>query len=352
MGILYKKHEVQTVGSNNLVLVLKQESIEYMMKNVFSLSGSKMVGGQAPEEKTNTDCLVKEQEKEYQTGWKIKKGNVLDSGNQRNMGFNESGEYKKTFIGSGVGTGLMHVLHGFEFEVEPLGDHTFEVEPQENVDQRVGLQEVQTQDLMDYQLARHRDQHLACELFGYREDSNEVAFAISVVEKIYAHESLTFNDTVSCEAEIWVTKGLLIKANGNVLGLEIIRNQSGNTLRVSQSRMHNKKSVQTLLKGHSTLSLEDSLSGGCDVEKNASAGVDMLNGFDRSLQRNIQVFVDFDYAMGRSMTVMSRSITRYGLMILGCARSLKVNLQHMEALSTEAGYMTFTQAWKRERWLK
>ena len=28
----------------------------------------------------------------------------------RNMGFNESEEYKKTFIGSGVGTGSVHVL--------------------------------------------------------------------------------------------------------------------------------------------------------------------------------------------------------------------------------------------------
>nr|GEW89233.1 hypothetical protein [Tanacetum cinerariifolium] len=43
----------------------------------------------------------------------------------------------------------------------------------------------------------------------------------------------------------------------------------------------------------------------------------------------------------------------YGLMILRCARSLKANLQHMEALSTtEAGYMTFTEAWKKEIWLK
>nr|GFC39019.1 hypothetical protein [Tanacetum cinerariifolium] len=39
----------------------------------------------------------------------------------RNTSFNESGEYKKTFIGSGVGMGSMQVLHGFEFEVEPLG---------------------------------------------------------------------------------------------------------------------------------------------------------------------------------------------------------------------------------------
>ncbi|GJW37186.1 hypothetical protein Tco_0060106 [Tanacetum coccineum] len=199
-----------------------------------------------PEEKTNTECLVKEQEKEHQTGWKIKMGNVLDSCNQRstqqcmksgvtkhlgvagiqqqnglvdetnvilfaklasikqgmlepvkvkciflgyyksivrnklwrlddvtskvvlyrNMGFNESGEYKKTFISSSIGA---------------------------------GLQEVQTQDLMDYQLARDREQHFACELFGYREDNNEVAFAVAVVEKIYAHKSLTFNNTIACK---------------------------------------------------------------------------------------------------------------------------------------------------------
>nr|GEY46962.1 zinc finger, CCHC-type [Tanacetum cinerariifolium] len=307
-----------------------------------------------PEEKTNTDCLVKEQEKEYQTGWKIKTGNVLIFFNQRNMGFNESEEYKKTFIGSVVGTGSMQVLHGFEFEVEPLGDHTFEVEPQENVDQGA-----------------------ACELFGYREDINEAAFAVVVVEKIYAHESPTFNNTVACEViskwkagmkddmdawldvyvlsnndmvfscgckvEIWATKGLLDKAKRNVLGMKIVRDQSGYTPRVSQSRFYNRKLVQTLLEGHFILLLEGSLLGDCDVEKN---DVGMLDGFDRGLQTYAQVFVNFDYAMGRS-------ITRYGFMILGCAWSLKANLQHMEAVSTtEAGYMTFTEAWKKKMWLK
>ncbi|GJY90639.1 hypothetical protein Tco_0505835, partial [Tanacetum coccineum] len=44
--------------------------------------------------------------------------------------------------------------------------------------------------------------------------------------------------------------------------------QSGSTLRVSQSKVYNGKSVQTLLEGHSILSLEVSLSGDCDVEKN------------------------------------------------------------------------------------
>ncbi|GJT58130.1 hypothetical protein Tco_0993184 [Tanacetum coccineum] len=168
----------------------------------------------------------------------------------RNIGFNESGEYKKTFIGSGVGS--------------------------------------KTQDLIYYHPARDREQHSAWELFSYREDSNEAAFAVAAVEKIYAHESLTFNNTGACEviskwkaglkddmdawldvyvlsngykkcsddndvyyweytpgmfihlflyiddmvsscgykAEIWVTKGLLVKAKGNILGLEIIRDHS------------------------------------------------------------------------------------------------------------------------------
>ncbi|GKC69253.1 hypothetical protein Tco_1115136 [Tanacetum coccineum] len=47
--------------------------------------------------------------------------------------------------------------------------------------------------------------------------------------------------------------------------------------------------------GHSTLSLEDSLSRDCDVEKN---DVGMLDKFDRGLQIDVQVFVNFDYAMG------------------------------------------------------
>nr|GEX31761.1 putative reverse transcriptase domain-containing protein [Tanacetum cinerariifolium]GEX98803.1 putative reverse transcriptase domain-containing protein [Tanacetum cinerariifolium] len=321
------------------------------------------------------------QEKEYQTGWKIKTGNVLDFCNQRstqqciksesgllkvfwvedttrttylvnrspspairfkkpidmlgffgwlasiklddvtskvvlnkNMGFNESGEYKKTFIDFGVGTGSMQVLHGFEFEVKPLGDHTIEVEPQENIDQGAGLQEVQTQDLMDYQLAHDREQHLAFELFGYRENSNEAAFVVAAVEKIYAHESLTFTNTVSCELEGSLSKDYNVEKNGKWSCIYAVGSQEYQMV--------------------------------CTRPDIASIDVGMLDGFDRRLQTYVQVFVDFDYAMGRS-------ITRYGFMIMGCAGSLKANLQHMEALSTtKAGYMTFTQAWKKKIWLK
>nr|GEY85792.1 abietadienol/abietadienal oxidase [Tanacetum cinerariifolium] len=121
--------------------------------------------------------------RKYYNSWSVNGSQLLscfESQLMWNMCFNESEECKKTFIGSSVGTGSMQVLHGFEFEVEPLGDHTFEVEPQENVDQGAGLQEVQTQDLIYYHLARDREQHLACELFGYREDINEAAFAVVV----------------------------------------------------------------------------------------------------------------------------------------------------------------------------
>ncbi|GKG39704.1 hypothetical protein Tco_0463849, partial [Tanacetum coccineum] len=37
----------------------------------------------------------------------------------KNMVFNESWEYKKTFIGYGVGKSSMQVLQGAQFEVEP-----------------------------------------------------------------------------------------------------------------------------------------------------------------------------------------------------------------------------------------
>nr|GFA94429.1 zinc finger, CCHC-type [Tanacetum cinerariifolium] len=169
-------------------------------------------------------------------------------------------------------------------------------------------------------------------------------FVVAAVEKIYAHELLTFNDTVAydviskwkarlkedMDAEIWVTKGLLDKVKENVLGMKIIKDQSGNTLRVSQSEFYNKKLVQTILEGHSILSLEGSLSGGCDVEKNGNWSC-------------IYVVRSQEYQM---------VCTRHDIASTNVG-SLKANLQHMKALSTtKAEYMTFTEAWKKEIWLK
>nr|GEX72201.1 zinc finger, CCHC-type [Tanacetum cinerariifolium] len=87
-------------------------------------------------------------------------------------------------------------------------------------------------------------------------------------------------------------QGLLDKAKENVLGMKIVRDQSGNTLRVSQSRFYNKKLVQTMLEGHSIMSLESSVSGDCNVEK---------NGFLTSRIRwasTVKGFLEFSYCSG------------------------------------------------------
>nr|GEY58896.1 zinc finger, CCHC-type [Tanacetum cinerariifolium] len=179
---------------------------------------------------------------EYQDAWKIKIDNVLDSCNPSIkqgmlepvkvkyifLGYHDSIEYKKTFIGSGVGMGLVQVLQGVKFEVEPHEDHAFKVGLKEDMDARSNV----------YVLSN-----------GCKESSDN-------------------NNDYYWEYTPGY-KGLLDKAKGNVLGMEIIKDQSGNTLRVSQSSFYNKKMVQTLLKGYSILSLKGSLSRDCNVENNA-----------------------------------------------------------------------------------
>ncbi|GJX95681.1 hypothetical protein Tco_0351479 [Tanacetum coccineum] len=275
----------------------------------------------------------------------------------RNMRLNKSEEYRKTFIGFSIG-----LLQGVEFEVEPQEDHTFEVEPHRNVDYVDGSQEVQTQDLIYYHSARDREQHSAWELFSYREDSNDAAFVVAVVDKIYAYESLTFNNTVACEVISKWKAGLkeemdaqldaYVLSNGcrkssddrndyyweytpgefnlkelgeakKILGMEIIRDRSRKILRVSQSgyiskilnnfRIDNGKSVQMPLGGHFKLSLKDCPVRDCDVERMSK--------------------VPYANAVGSLMYLM------------GCVVSWKATLQHVVALSTtEAEYMALTKA--------
>nr|GEY53072.1 hypothetical protein [Tanacetum cinerariifolium] len=64
----------------------------------------------------------------------IRQRNVLVEETNMTL-LDKSGEYKKTFIGSSVGTGSVQVLRGVEFKGEPQEDHAFEVEPHGNVDQ-------------------------------------------------------------------------------------------------------------------------------------------------------------------------------------------------------------------------
>ncbi|GKF72691.1 hypothetical protein Tco_0208805, partial [Tanacetum coccineum] len=48
----------------------------FQVSNDDTAVAQRQLEDEQPEEKTNTDCLVKEQEKEYQTGWKIKTGSL------------------------------------------------------------------------------------------------------------------------------------------------------------------------------------------------------------------------------------------------------------------------------------
>ncbi|GJT01788.1 hypothetical protein Tco_0822957 [Tanacetum coccineum] len=128
-----------------------------------------------PEEKTNTDCLVKEQEKEYQTGWKTKTGN-----SDLSKVFWAEDTTRSTYL---VNRSPLSVI-GFKKHRDMLGFFGWLASIKQGMLEPVKVK---------------------CIFLGYhksiveKDDSNEVAFAVAAVEKIYAHESLTFNNTVSYE---------------------------------------------------------------------------------------------------------------------------------------------------------
>ncbi|GJT88401.1 reverse transcriptase domain-containing protein [Tanacetum coccineum] len=131
-----------------------------------------------------------------------------------------------------------------------------------------------------FSLGGDREQDSTWELSSYRKDSNKDAFVVAVVDKIYAHESLTFNNTVACEV---ISKWKAGLKDGMDARLDV--DQSGNTLRVSHSRFYNRKLVQSLLEGHSILSLEGSLSRDYDVEKNDEPIYDAWTRFKNLIKR-------------------------------------------------------------------
>ncbi|GKC68411.1 zinc finger, CCHC-type containing protein [Tanacetum coccineum] len=216
---------------------------------------------------------------EYQTGWNIKMGNVLDFCNQRSTqqctksgvakhlcvaGLQQqNGLVKETnvtllakvrcfLIQSGMSKVLWaedttmstylvnKVLQGDEFEVEPHDGHTFEVEPHGNVNHVVGSQEV---------ISKWKD---------------------------------ILKEDIDAQSDVYVLSNSCRKCSDDSNGYYWEYTPGFTT----------ESWYKTLLEGHSILSLEGILSGDCDVEKN-----------------DVQVFVDFDYVMGRSITVMGRLIT-------------------------------------------
>ncbi|GJY94521.1 hypothetical protein Tco_0510882 [Tanacetum coccineum] len=152
------------------------------------------------------------------------------------------------FLSSSIVRVYDKVLQGDEFEVEPQEGHTFEVKPHGNVDHVVASQE-------------------------YREDSNEAALQLLQGWRRLAQASLTFNNTVACEVISKWKAGLKddMDARSDVYVLSNGCKKCSDDSDVYYWEIHNEKLVQTLLKGHSILSLEGSLSGDCDVKKNDRA---------------------------------------------------------------------------------
>ncbi|GKC59699.1 hypothetical protein Tco_1087297 [Tanacetum coccineum] len=168
--------------------------------------------------------------------------------------------YKLWRLDDVTSKGVLYINMGVEFEVEPHKDHAFEVEPHGNVDHVVGSQEVQTQDLIDYHSAVDKEQHSAREQFrvACEEISNWKARLkedMDAQSDVYVLSNGCRKGSDDRDDYYWE----YTLAKKNVLGLKIDVDQSGNTLRVSHFRVHNEKFVQTLLEGHSILSLEDSL---------------------------------------------------------------------------------------------
>nr|GEU64869.1 retrotransposon protein, putative, Ty1-copia subclass [Tanacetum cinerariifolium] len=198
-----------------------------------------------------------------------------------------------------------------------------------------------------------------------------------------------------------------------ILGMEIVKDQSQEILRVSQSgyvskilnnyRIDNGKSAKMPLGGHFKLSLKDCPVKDCDVERMSKvtyanavgslmymmvctrpdiayavsvvgrylvnsgknywgavkwilkylrgiANVGLVYGIVRGNHVDVTGFVDSDYAKDPDK---GRSITGYAFLVQGCVVSWKAMLQHVVALSTtEAEYMALTKAVKEAIWLR
>ncbi|GJW94931.1 hypothetical protein Tco_0174603 [Tanacetum coccineum] len=183
------------------------------------------------------------------------------------------------------GTGSMQVLQGDEvWRWNIVDGNTFRWKPHGNVDHVVGSHEVQTQDLIYYHPTRDREQHSVWELFSLEK---------TVISKWKAG----LKDDMDARSDVCMFSATVARKCSKLSATALAYYWGG----LHQSRFYNEKLVQTLLKGHSTLSLEDSLSGDCDVEKNGGLS-GMLVKFERGLTAGTYRFLlDFDYAMGSSI---------------------------------------------------
>ncbi|GJW64566.1 hypothetical protein Tco_0116450 [Tanacetum coccineum] len=126
-----------------------------------------------------------------------------------------------------------------------------------------------------------------------RSPSSAIGFKtpIGLLDKIYAHESLTFNNTVAYEVISKWKAGLKddmdARSNVYVLSNGCKKCSDDSDGYYWESKPFGSQEYQMV----------------CTRLDIASADVGMLDKFDRGLQTDVQVFVDFDYAMAAYMTL-------------------------------------------------
>nr|GEW39752.1 putative ribonuclease H-like domain-containing protein [Tanacetum cinerariifolium] len=108
------------------------------------------------------------------------------------------------------------------------------------------------------------------DVFEEEVDMNNVDTSYSLCEVISKWKA-GLKENMDDRPDVYATRGLLHKTKGNVLGMEIVRDQNVGS--------HNYQAVYTR----------------SDI---ASSYVGMLDRFDYVLPTDVQFFVDFDYAMG------------------------------------------------------
>ncbi|GKB15700.1 zinc finger, CCHC-type containing protein [Tanacetum coccineum] len=332
-----------TLEKEGFTMKMQSGKIKVIKGSLVVLSGTRRGNcvytpdGQAVTRKT---LKGRKQLREYQTGWKIKKGNALDFCNHRStQQCTKSGVSKHlSFAGLQQQNGLVEetnvtllakvccvLIQSGLSKVLWAEDTTMSTYLVNKAHKSLTFNNTVACEVISKWKAGLKDNMDARSNVyvlsnGCRKCSNDSdVYYWEYTSVMFIHLFLYIDDIVfsyGCKAEIWPTKGLLDKAKGNVLGMEIMMDQS-------EDCDVGKNSKWSCI--YAVGSQEYHVV--CTRPDIASADVGMLDGFDRGLQTYVQVFVDFDYAMAMMLHMMA-------------------------LLTTEAGYMTFTEAAKEATGLK
>ncbi|GJV24128.1 hypothetical protein Tco_1376823, partial [Tanacetum coccineum] len=231
-----------------------REAEVFQVSNDDTIVAQRRLEDKEPEEKINTDCLVKEQEKEYQAG------DIAAEWSGLSKGFWAEDTTMSTYLVNRSSSSAI----GFKTPVDMLRFFGWLASIKQGMLEPVKVKCI----FLGYRKVHDREQHSAWELFSYREDSNKAAFVVAALDMIYAHESLTFNNIVACEVISKWEAGLKddMDASSDVYVLS-----NGCKKCSDDSDDYYWEYTRDFVEGNSMLSLKDSLSGDCDVEKNASA---------------------------------------------------------------------------------